>query len=119
MSRSSRPFGEMPARFADRLAEVLPPDPSLRDDYGRLVAILDDSGGSCSVAVLAREMVHSRRSPGRVDDRTPRSDSTDRYQSTYLSLQREYLPTLVTLGIAEYDRTDGTVSLTVPRETPE
>jgi hypothetical protein len=110
MSRSSRPFGEWPEGLPERLAEVLPPDSPLRDEYGDVLGILADSGGDCGVAVLAREMVHARRSRRREEIRDPSVDATD-YQSTYLALQREYLPTLVTLGVVEYDRTDGTVTL--------
>lgn len=103
--RSHEEYPELP----DRLVEVLPDNQSI-ETYARLLAVLDGNGGTCSVATLARGMVDARER-ARTSDAGPAVGLTERYQSTYLSLGREYLPILVTLGVVEYDRTDGTVTL--------
>lgn len=93
----------------ERLVETLPDAQSI-DVYGRLLLVLEGNGGSCSVAALARGMVDARER-ARTGEPDPPVCLTERYQSTYLSLDRQYLPVLVTLGVVEYDRMDGTVTL--------
>lgn len=114
MGAPTGPAYEEYSELPDGLVEVLPDDPSV-ETYARLLAVLDGNGGSCSVAALARGMVDAREPAARVSEAAPSVGLTERYQSTYLSLGREYLPLLVTLGVVEYDRMDGTVTLSTTR----
>lgn len=94
-------YSELP----ERLDEVLPPDQSLREEYARLLSHLWENGGRCHVSKLTRRLVDHEADANA-------SDLTESYRSTYLGLHREYLPTLVTVGLVKYDGTDGTVVLT-------
>ncbi|WP_255149593.1 DUF7344 domain-containing protein [Halorarius halobius] len=96
MSRSERSDGAS-GQLPERVATLLAGRPARREEYARFLTTLRDAGGACRLGTLAREFVGG--------------GSPAAYREGYLRLRREHVPTLVTLGVVEYDPEDGTVRL--------
>lgn len=88
----------------DRVVETLPDDHGSTWKYEQVIAILRGNDGRVNIMDLTRELVERNR-------QSPSDVPTEDYQSTYLSLRSQCLPTLVTLDLVEYDENDGSVIL--------